>query len=66
MCVSLCVCVCVHVFMAFLSLRLCPLSSYCLLQAVKIHIEDHSVSSRVILGIEFRMVGWMSEWVGVK
>lgn len=24
------------------------------------------MSSRVILGIEGKMVGWMSEWVGVK
>lgn len=32
---------------------------YCLLQAVKIHIEDHSVSSRVILCLG----GWMMVWV---
>lgn len=31
---------------------------YCLLEAVKIHIEDHSVSSRVI----FSKQGWMEGW----
>lgn len=62
-CVWVCVCV-LWVFMAFLSSRFVPLFSYCLLQAVKIHIEDHSVSSRVIFCMEGWMEGWMTEWVG--
>lgn len=36
------------VFMASLSFEVRPRLVYCLLEEVKIHIEDHSVSSRVI------------------
>lgn len=53
-------------FYGFFVIEVVPLLSYCLLQAVKIHIEDHSVSSRVILCIEGGMMGWMLECVGVK
>lgn len=57
----------VCVFMAYLSLRFLPLFFvYCLLQAVKIHIEDHSVNSRVILCMEGWMEGWMTEWAGAR
>lgn len=39
-------------------LRIALRSVYCLLEAVKIHIDDHSVSSRVI----FSKQGWMEGW----
>lgn len=44
----------------FFVIEVFSLFSYCLLQAVKIHIEDHSVSSRVI----FNMAGWRMERAG--
>lgn len=47
-CVFVCVW-CVRVFMAFSVIEISPSFSYCLLQDLKIHIEAHSVSSRVIL-----------------
>lgn len=69
-CICLCVCMCVGVYGFFVI----EVSSsfffffflYCLLQAVKIHIEDHSVSSRVILCMEGWMAGWTMERVGVS
>lgn len=73
-CACLCMCACVYVcecrvFMAFLSLRfrfVLFFFLYCLLQVVKIHIEDHSVSSRVILRMEGWMEGWMTVWEGAS
>ena len=67
-CVCMCVCVCgVYVYGFFVIEVFFPsFLSYCLLQAVKIHIEDHSVSSRVILCLEGWMEGWMMERAGVK
>lgn len=76
MCLRVCVYVCVHVRVCvrvcgvyvygFFVIEVPPSFSYCLLQAVKIHIEDHSVSSRVILCMDGWMQGWMMEWVGAR
>lgn len=61
---GVCVCKCSVMWVGvkwvygFFVIRVCPRWVYCLLLAVKIHIEDHSVSSRVI----FTKEGWMEGW----